>query len=136
MTIHVPSSISGSTSLSVTLIWSGASGLLARHSLSGVTDISCSDAVEVEEREASESAALSGGLKGDEGIEKGDEGVEERAVNESDALSHFEGLSSLEASNSAAFNEGRKTCFVFLEEDKESEPRKSVALKRACLDFP
>jgi len=86
MTIRVPSSISGSTSTSLTmLIWSGDSGLLARDALSSPMDTFWSDfgeVVEDSEREASESAALSGGRRYDE-----------------------EG----EASESATLNEGRET---------------------------
>ena len=120
MTIRVPSSISGSTSTSLTmLIWSGDSGLLARDALSSPMDTFWSDfgeVVEDSEREASESAALSGGREDDE----------EREASETAALSggrryDKEG----EASKSATLNEGRETRLDFLEVVEED-----------CVDFP
>jgi hypothetical protein len=86
MTMHVPSSISGSTSSSLgTLIWPG---LLERDALSSPTGSFPSDVEEVvEDREASESAALSGGL-------------------------NLEGTA---LSRSAALNEGREARVNFLE---------------------
>jgi hypothetical protein len=123
MTMCIPSSTSRSTSLPLTMLtWSG---LLEQDLLSSSTDTFQSDFVEVvEEREASESAALS-------------EVLEEREASESAALSG--GLEEREASESAALNEGHETRFDFLEavEGSEgSEASKSAALGRAHVDFP
>jgi hypothetical protein len=104
MTMHVPSSISGSTSSSLgTLIWPG---LLERDALSSPTGSFPSDVEEVvEDREASESAALSRGL----------EVVEDREASESAALSGGLDLEGTALSGSAALNEGREARVDFLE---------------------
>jgi hypothetical protein len=122
MRIHVPSSLSGSTSSSLTtVIWPG---LLARDSVSSPTDTFRSDFGEdVEERKASESAVLS-------------EDVEEMEASDSAALSG--GLEGRGASDSAALNEGRETRpdRDLLEVAEEREPSEPATLGGTRVDFP
>jgi hypothetical protein len=137
MIIHVPSSLSGSTSSSLTtLIWSG---VLARDSVSSPTDTCRSDfGDDVEEREASESDALSEDVEEREASESAAlrEGLEEREASESAALR--EGLEGSGTSESAALAEGRETRpdRDLIEVVKESEPSESAALGESRVDFP
>ena len=136
MTSHVPSSIFRSNSSSFTLI---QSELLAQDSVSSRTEPFRSDFGEdVEEREASESAALSEGVEEREASELAalSEGLKGREASDLAALS--EGLERRGPSDSAALNEGRESRpdRDFFEVAEEGEPSKSAALSGTCVDLP